>query len=178
MTSPADFQKLVLRSGSDPRAWEALRAQNEARRIAFNSRAKLEKLEELLEDHQGDRIIIFTRYNDLVYRISRRFLIPAITHKTGKDERQRVLRGFKEGIYRAIVSSQVLDEGVDVPEANVGIILSGTGSPREFIQRLGRILRPSPGKRAILYELVSSETGEVRTASKRKRQRRGRKDAP
>ncbi|MGQ9734812.1 MAG: DEAD/DEAH box helicase family protein [Candidatus Bipolaricaulia bacterium] len=168
MTGPGDFQKVILRSGSDPRAWKALRAQSEARKIAYNSQTKLEKLRELLKGHRGDRIIIFTRYNDLVYRISREFLIPAITYRTGKDERRQVLQGFKEGIYQAIVSSQVLDEGVDVPEANVGIILSGTGSSREFIQRLGRILRPAPGKRAVLYELVSSETGEVRTAYRRK----------
>jgi len=168
MTGPRDFQKVVLRSGTDPRAWKAVRAQNEARKIAYNSQAKLEKLGELLEEHRGDRLIIFTRYNDLVYRISQRFLIPAITYRTGKEERRQVLQGFKEGLFKAIVSSQVLDEGVDVPEANVGIILSGTGSSREFIQRLGRILRPAPGKRAVLYELVSAETGEVRTASKRK----------
>ncbi|MFQ6117069.1 MAG: DEAD/DEAH box helicase family protein [Candidatus Bipolaricaulia bacterium] len=168
MTGPQDFQKIILRSGSDPRAWKAVRAQSEARKIAYNSQTKLEKLRELLEEHRGDRLIIFTRYNDLVYRISQRFLIPAITYRTGKEERRQVLQGFKDGTYQAIVSSQVLDEGVDVPEANVGIILSGTGSSREFIQRLGRILRPAPGKRAILYELVSAETGEVRTASKRK----------
>jgi superfamily II DNA or RNA helicase len=172
MTGPQDFQKVILRSGSDPRAWKAVRAQNEARKIAYNSSTKLEKLRDLLEEHRGDRIIIFTRYNDLVYRISQRFLAPAITYRTGKDERRQVLQGFKEGAYKAIVSSQVLDEGVAVPEANVGIILSGTGSNREFIQRLGRILRPSPGKRAVLYELVSAETGEVRTAYKRKQHSR------
>jgi superfamily II DNA or RNA helicase len=64
----------------------------------------------------------------------------------------------------------VLDEGIDVPDANVGIIVSGTGSSREFIQRLGRILRPAEGKdKAILYELISKETGEVRVARRRKK---------
>lgn len=177
MTGPQDFQKVVLRSGNDPGAWKAVRAQNEARKIAYNSSTKLERLREFLEEHRGDRMIIFTRYNDLVYRISKEFLIPYITYRTGKDERREVLQRFKDGTYKAIVSSQVLDEGVDVPDANVGIILSGTGSNREFIQRLGRILRPAPGKRAVLYELVSSETGEVRTAYKRKVQLTQRKDA-
>jgi superfamily II DNA or RNA helicase len=49
------------------------------------------------------------------------------------------LSGFKEGRYNAIVTSKVLDEGVDVPAAELGIILSGTGSSREFIQILGRL---------------------------------------
>ena len=71
-------------------------------------------------------------------------MIPFITYKTGKEERQEVLKGFREGRYNAIVTSKVLDEGVDVPDAGLGIILSGTGSGREFIQRLGRLLRPKP----------------------------------
>ncbi|MFB6096427.1 MAG: ATP-dependent helicase, partial [Haloferacaceae archaeon] len=62
-----------------------------------------------------------------------------------------------------------LDEGVDVPDANVGVILSGSGSEREFTQRLGRILRPKgDGGRATLYELVSAETAEERVASRRR----------
>lgn len=173
---PRDFERLVLRSGSDPEAWAAVRARNEAQQISFNAQNKLKELRRLLIEHRGDRIIIFTRFNELVYRISENFFIPAITYKTDRDERGEALQGFRDGTYQAIVSSQVLDEGVDVPEANVGIILSGTGSVREFIQRLGRILRPREGKQAVLYELVSRQTGEVRTSYRRKRQLRLRRE--
>ena len=62
----------------------------------------------------------------------------------------------------------MLDEGIDVPEANVGIILSGTGSSREYIQRLGRLLRPRQGKKAQLYELITEESMEEKTSSRRK----------
>ncbi|MDG6989788.1 MAG: hypothetical protein JRN21_10795, partial [Nitrososphaerota archaeon] len=65
-----------------------------------------------------------------------------------------------------------LDEGIDVPEASIGVIVSGTGSSREFVQRLGRLLRKSEGKgKARLIELVSRETSETRTSSRRKRAR-------
>ena len=169
-----DFQRIVMRTGSDEEAFKALRALEEARRIAFSSRKKIEKLREILEKHGGEKIIIFTRHNDLVYRISRRFLIPTITHKTDKKERSEILKKFRKGKYKAIVSSQVLDEGIDVPDASVGVIISGTGSSREFVQRLGRILRPAPGKeRALLYELVSAGTSEVRVARRRKSRLRG-----
>ncbi|WP_233203897.1 DEAD/DEAH box helicase [Halegenticoccus soli] len=114
-----------------------------------------------------DRVIIFTRYNDLVHRVSDRFLIPAITHRTDRAERREILDRFRDGTYSAVVSSQVLDEGVDVPDANVGIVLSGTGSSREYRQRLGRILRPSE-RPARLYELVSNDTSEVQTAARRR----------
>ncbi|RLF79964.1 ATP-dependent helicase [Thermococci archaeon] len=164
-----DFQRIVMRTGSDENAFKALRALEQARRIAFNSKKKIEKLRMILEKHRGEKIIIFTRHNDLVYAISKKFLIPAITHKTDKAERREILKKFRDGEYKAIASSQVLDEGIDVPDASVGVIISGTGSSREFIQRLGRILRPAPGKeRAILYELVSAGTSEVRVARRRK----------
>ena len=54
-----------------------------------------------------------------------------------------------------MVTSKVLNEGVDVPDANVAIVMSGSGSVREHVQRLGRILRKREGKRAMLYELVT-----------------------
>jgi superfamily II DNA or RNA helicase len=167
LRGPQDFRKVVLRSGNDPRAWRAVRSRNKARKIAYGSASKLEELAALLRQHQDDRLIIFTRYNDFVHDVSDRFLIPGITHKTRKDERRRILKRFREDTYSAIVSSQVLDEGIDVPDANVGIILSGTGSSREYQQRLGRILRPSGGA-ARLYEIVSSGTGEIRTSARRK----------
>ncbi|MGC1122493.1 MAG: DEAD/DEAH box helicase family protein [Candidatus Methanofastidiosia archaeon] len=169
MRSPEDYQKVVYRSGYDPRAWRAVKARNEARKIAYNSQSKLERLQELLERHRNDRIIIFTRYNDLVYHISKEFFIPCITHKTDKNERKEILNRFKKGSYTVIVSSQVLDEGIDVPEATVGIILSGTGSVREYTQRLGRILRPTD-KKAVLYEVISRGTAEIQTSARRSRQ--------
>ena len=169
MRSPEDFQKVVYRSGYDPGAWRAVKARNEARKIAYNSQSKIEELAKLLELHREERIIIFTRYNDLVYTISKQFFIPCITHKTDKKERTEILKKFKAGVYTAIVSSQVLDEGIDVPEANIGIILSGTGSLREYTQRLGRILRPTD-KNAVLYEVISSGTAEIRTSARRSRQ--------
>ncbi len=169
MRSPEDFQKIVYRSGYDPKAWRAVRARNEARKIAYNSQSKIEELAALLDVHRTDRIIIFTRYNDLVYTISEKFFIPCITHKTDKKERTEILKKFKSGVYTAIVSSQVLDEGIDVPEANIGIILSGTGSLREYTQRLGRILRPAE-KKAVLYEVISRGTAEIRTSARRSRE--------
>jgi len=161
-----DFRQIVMMTGIDRDAYEALRSWEEARRIAFNSKNKLRVLRDLLEKHKDDKIIIFTRYNDLVYTISKIFLIPAITHKTGDRERRYVLDGFRSGKFKAIVTSQVLDEGIDVPDANVGIIVSGTGSCREFVQRLGRLLRPAKDL-AILYELISKDTGEVRVSKRR-----------
>jgi superfamily II DNA or RNA helicase len=58
---------------------------------------------------------------------------------------------------------------VDVPEANVAVILAGSASRREYVQRLGRVLRPREDKRAVLYELVTEGTGDE-AASRRRRE--------
>ncbi len=172
--TPLDFQRFIMRTSRDPEARQALLARNRAVSIAFNSEAKIDRLEVVLKENPDDRTIVFTQHNDLVYRISRRFLLPFITHTTAKEERHEVLKGFREGRFRAVVTSKVLDEGIDVPEASIGIIVSGTGSSREFVQRLGRLLRKSEGKgKARLIELVSLATSETRTSSRR-RMRRGR----
>jgi superfamily II DNA or RNA helicase len=172
LRSPRDFQRFIMRTSRDSQARHALLARNSAMRIAFSSRAKIDTLEKILHSNPGDRILIFTQHNDLVYRISRRFLIPFITHTTAKEERHEVLKGFREGRFRAIVTSKVLDEGIDVPEASLGVIVSGTGSSREFIQRLGRLLRKSEEKgEARLIELVSRETSEIRTSKRRRANR-------
>jgi superfamily II DNA or RNA helicase len=87
-------------------------------------------------------------------------------------ERQEILKKFRTGKYRVIVTSQVLDEGVDVPDATVGFILSGTGSTREYIQRLGRLLRKVDGKKAKLVEIVSRQTVEVRISRRRHKKKK------
>jgi len=168
MRSPQDFQKLVMKSGRDPEARKALLARNTARDLAFNSDSKIDKLREILAQHREDRVFIFTEHNRLVHRISSIFLIPAITYRTPSKERNSILEKFRQGRYRAVVTSKVLDEGIDIPEANVGIIASGTGSKRAYVQRLGRILRKKEGKEAVLYEIIAEETTETGTARRRK----------
>jgi superfamily II DNA or RNA helicase len=167
LRSAADFQRFIMTTGRDPRAREALLARNRAFRVAVNSEAKLNLLAERLEAYRNEKILIFTLYNDLVYTISRRFLIPAITYQTPREERREILANFGNGRYKVVVTSQVLDEGVDVPDASVGLVLGGTGSKREYVQRLGRLLRKKEGKTAKLVEIISKETVEVGISRRR-----------
>jgi superfamily II DNA or RNA helicase len=169
------FRRLIMMSTKNKVAREALLARNKAMDIALNSQSKLKVLRNILAENSGVKTIIFTQHNSLVYSIANEFLIPAITHRTDQLERKDVLLGFKEGRYLAIVTSKVLDEGVDVPDAKLGIIVSGTGSGREYIQRLGRLLRPKlastdgPDQKAKLIEIISSNTRETGTSERRKK---------
>jgi superfamily II DNA or RNA helicase len=94
-------------------------------------------------------------------------LIPAITHQTSVKERREWLEAFNKGEVLALATSKVLNEGVNIPDASVAVILSGSGSSREHIQRLGRILRKQPDKEAILYEVVTRDTTEEHISKRR-----------
>ncbi len=161
------WRNFVRASAGSPEGRAAMIAHREARRIAFHAEEKFRVLDEILTKHAGRRTLIFTDDTTMVYRVAEEYLLPAITHQTPVKERHATLAHFRAGRYPVIVSSRVLNEGVDVPEAAVAIVLSGTGAKREYIQRLGRVLRPLEGKRAVLYEIVAEGTGEENVSRRR-----------
>ena len=164
------WQRFVRASAQSKAGRRAMIAHRESRAIALGTEGKLRVLADLLAEHFPAQTLIFTNDNATVYRISKDFLIPAITHQTPVKERHDILQRFREGTYRTLVASHVLNEGVDVPAASVAILLSGTGSAREYIQRLGRVLRKGTGnKLARLYEVVAEETAEENVSRRRKK---------
>ncbi len=168
MAAPDGWSRFVMESARSPEGRQAMAAFRRQRQLALCAPAKLEYVEHLLGEHRDQPILIFTQDNATCYEVSRRFLVPAITHQTKVRERSELLRGLAAGRYCALVTSKVLNEGVDIPEASVAIVLSGSGSVREHVQRLGRILRARDGKKAILYELVTGDTGETYTSERRR----------
>jgi superfamily II DNA or RNA helicase len=162
----ADFTRAARRTEVGRRA---LHRHSQARQIVSFTAAKARALAALLERHRQRRTLIFTADNHAAYAIARDLLVMPITCDIDRAERAAALAQFQRGELRALVSARVLNEGVDVPDADVGIIVGGTQGEREHVQRVGRLLRPSPGKRATIYELVSAGTHEVRTAAERRR---------
>ncbi len=162
------WQRFIFEASRSKAGWEAFQAYREQKRLERAAESKIQKLQELLEKHRQDRILIFTADNATVYQIARQFLVPPITHQTKARERKQILERFHSGEYPVVVTSQVLNEGVDVPAANVGIVLSGTGTIRENVQRLGRLLRKQAEKQAILYEIVARGTTEELTSERRR----------
>ena len=160
------FVMLSAQSTSGRRAMQAYRRH---RQIALGTTVKLRVLEDILKAHPRDRVLIFTNDNETVYQIASTFLVPAITHRTRTKERKAILQAFNQGDYLCLVTSKVLNEGVNIPEANVAVVLSGSGTIREHVQRLGRILRRRQGKEAVLYEVVSKDTVEDHISDRRRR---------
>ena len=145
-----------------------MRAYREKKSIEDRAEEKLRVLEDLFRLHHGTPMIIFAGSNAMAHDVSRRFLIPCLLNHCGKAERIDYLDGLRDGVYPAIVANQVLDEGVDLPEVKIAVVIGGMASTRQAKQRLGRILRRRGNERAILYEVVAKDTNET----KRSRQRR------
>ena len=161
------WQRFLYATARSQDGRRALKAYRDAKRIALGTDAKMRALSKLLLRHKDERALIFTAENDIVYRIAEQFMIPAITHHTPVKERKRWLEAFNAGEVLALATSKVLNEGVNIPDAAIAIVLSGSGSSREHIQRLGRVLRPRPGKEAVLYEVVTRDTSEESISERR-----------
>ncbi len=161
------WHELTRRSAHEVEARRAKVAELKWKELVQQAQAKLDVLEQLLREHRYQPMLIFTAHNQLAYRISRLHLIPVITHQTKAAERKQILEKFQAGVYRAIVTTKVLNEGVDVPEAKIAVILGGSASDREYIQRLGRVLRKQGNAEAILYEVVAKNTADEKISQRR-----------
>jgi superfamily II DNA or RNA helicase len=163
------WHDFVVSASATRQGRAALAGYHEARRVVSLADNKLRLTDHLLARHRGEPALLFTAENGAAYALSRRLLLPAITCDIGRAERAAILQRLREGKLRAVVSARVLNEGIDLPEARVGIILGGALGGREHVQRVGRLLRAAPGKRAIIYELIARETFELQHARRRNR---------
>ncbi len=167
--SQFQWQELCKESNLNAEFREILKAFRQKQAIENRAEEKLRVLEDLFRLHVGEPTIVFVGSNAMARDVSIRFLVPCLLSHCGKRERQEILKGFETGVYPEIVATQILDEGVDLPDAKVAIVIGGSSSPRQAKQRLGRILRKSQYGSAILYEVVLSETGENKRSLARRR---------
>ena len=165
---PRWWSELMRLSSLDEAARHAMLAHQRLSRLLASAANKLDALDRLLQEHAHEHILIFTESNEVVYHLSRRHLIPALTHETKAAERKEILERFQAGDYPALVTSKVLNEGIDVPEAKVAIVLGGSAGAREYIQRLGRVLRKVGNREAVLYEIIVRNTLDTGRARRRR----------
>jgi superfamily II DNA or RNA helicase len=163
------WQDFVAAASQSPQGRAALAAWRRARRLANFNRAKARAVRALLVRHRDSKVLVFTADNETAYAVAREHLVMPITCEVGRAERKRALEAYRCGDLRTLVSARVLNEGIDVPDADVAVIVGGTQGKREHVQRIGRLLRPAPGKRARVYELVTMATSEARHAAERRR---------
>ncbi len=162
------WQDVCADTARTPEARAALKAYRARQAIEDRAREKLRVLEDLFRLHQGEPCLVFTGSNAMAREVSRRFLVPCLLSHCGKKERREVLEGLGTGRYPVLVANQVLDEGVDLPEVKVAVVIGGSSSTRQAKQRLGRILRRSGNLPARLYEIVCADTKDVQRSRRRR----------
>ncbi len=122
----------------------------------------------LMDSLHGSRTIIFHESISAVDKLTRilkdrNHSVVSYHSKISSKLRRDNLRMFRKGISNVLVTCRALDEGLNVPETEVAIISSATSSDRQRIQRLGRVLRPSIGKKsAVVYTLYATEIEKSR----------------
>ena len=164
-----EIQELIRAAAlGDNSARQALKIMNDIRNILIESNNKINKIKEIVDKelNNNSKIIIFTQYIKQAKMLGKILGVPVITSKTNKNARTLIFNLFKHNRYRVLILTTLGDEGIDIPDANVGIIVSGTSSTRQFIQRLGRLLRPAEGKTSRLYYIALKDTQEERKMKK------------
>lgn len=83
----------------------------------------------------------------------------------GRAERSRRMQEFRDGALPVLAAPRILDEGVDVPEADLGLVLAANRSKRQIVQRLGRVIRRKAdgraGKFVVFYAIGTLEDPDV-----------------
>jgi DNA excision repair protein ERCC-3 len=111
--------------------------------IASKNPAKKQNIEDLLEKHKDEKTVLFCDWIEQGEDLAEEYDIPFISGETDFDKRDEYFDKFREGELTTIIVSRIGDEGLDLPDAEVGIIASGQGgSRRQATQRAGRVMRP------------------------------------
>jgi superfamily II DNA or RNA helicase len=155
---------LAASPGTDPASMTArryLQARNRRSELLAECPAKTALVTDLApEIAQAGGTLVFSERIDAANTASaaltrRGLRAPAYHSEIIEPLRERLLGQLREGQIDALCSAKALDEGIDVPEVTLGVIVAGTQQKRQMVQRLGRILRPkkdgSPGRFIIAY---------------------------
>lgn len=98
---------------------------------------------------------ILIKYNIVQHKFTEKEGTKPKREYSGLSQRDFLLNNFTDGHIQCLVAIKCLDEGVNIPQARVAIMMANSGNPREFIQRRGRILRKYPGKKvAIIHDII------------------------
>ena len=166
----ADVVEVRIPLADDLRFIYATSEPREKYRVAAENPRKMNVLDELLDKHREDQVLIIGMYLEQLAELEKRYGFAIITGQTPVKKRQELFQQFKTGEINRIIISKVGNFAIDLPNANVMIQVSGTfGSRQEEAQRLGRILRPKSDSdhMAHFYTLVTKDTQDQEFSANR-----------
>ncbi len=130
---------------------------NQRRFLLYNAKNKLKNIIELTNHLKGQGIV-FSQLTDYADELAMYLNCESYHSRLNKKEKEKGLAKFLNGESRLLSAAMALDEGFNLPNLNFAIIAAGTSKERSFIQRLGRIIRKVPDKKAILVRLYVKDT--------------------
>jgi superfamily II DNA or RNA helicase len=150
-------------AGADGRAArEYLEAFSKRRQIVSQSTGKYELVGNLapaIKDAEG--ALVFTETvraaNHAINRLDPLVAVELITGSTARSQRREILDDLRVRSLDAVAAPRVLDEGIDVPDANLGVVMSASRTRRQMIQRMGRILRRKRSGVAARFVIMFAE---------------------
>jgi len=160
-----NISKMIKSVGRSGLARKTQKAMISRKEIIQTASAKLEKTIELVKEYINHKILIFDESKENAERIYQSLLSENISvglYHSGisKKERVKTMAAYKTNKLSVLVTVRALDEGMDVPNVNVAIIVNGNRQKRQIIQRLGRAIRKEEGKVAKLIMLYCLGTHE------------------
>lgn len=150
-------------------AGELLKNVGKRKRIALSAVNKIEAAKKLIAKHKDEKIIVFAESIadiTILFNSLGGYSRSIYHSKLSTSEKMSQLNNFNAGYANIMLSAKALDEGYDIKEANIAIIMSGSSSRRQAIQRIGRVIRPKEGKDSIIYQLYT-DTIEKKWIAKR-----------
>lgn len=164
--------RLASKIEADPEAEERYERLLEQRaNIIKNADEKYNILDKLLDELNAkgriENLIIFVSpqqiNNVMETLVHKKIIFHKLTESEGTrrekkydglSEREFIIKRFKSGDYQVLVAIKCLDEGIDIPSADTGILMASSTNPREYVQRIGRIVRQGANKTfAHLYDM-------------------------
>jgi superfamily II DNA or RNA helicase len=160
------FKDNIFSGKWSPEKTKLRKAINARKSILYGAENKVNRTVRIIEENAGGKIIVFSEYiytvNELQKALKEKGIESMVYHSKSKSsDRKIVIEDFRDGKCNVMLSVRALDEGFDMIETNIGIILAGNKTARQIIQRIGRILRykDEPAK---IYQLFTRSTVETK----------------
>ena len=165
LTEYQDLSRKIGAAIAQDRADAVRRLAMQRSRVVNRARWRVPTALALIDQHRDRRIMVFceeiAQANILTKLLLSRNHSASVYHsKLGSEVRRDNLRQFQRGMNDVIVACRALDEGVDIPEADMAVIVSSTATRRQRIQRIGRALRSVPGKAEAIIATIYATDAE------------------
>lgn len=144
---------------------------NDRNELILNYKKKLDVAADIIEQHKHKKILIFNQYNKISTKLTWHLIDKNIKSKiidshVNREDRVNIIKEYETGKFNVLLTSKVFDEGYNLNSIQVVIILSGSSTQRQTIQRIGRVLRKKD-KPSDIYQIYVKDTFEQEHANER-----------